>query len=61
MFFLLFVLIMDLYFLIPAVIAQMFNPISELLISIGIPTKGAKVEIEIHSLTAKAETSKRSI
>ena len=36
-----FFLIIDLYFLIASVIAQIFNPIAELLISIGIPTKEA--------------------
>ena len=39
-------LIIDLYFLIPAVIPQMFNPLSELVIPIGIPSKEAKAEIE---------------
>ena len=34
------------YFLIAAVIAQFFNPIAELFIAIGIPTKKAKAEIE---------------
>ena len=33
-------------FLIPAVIAQIFNPIAELVIPIGIPTKEAKEEME---------------
>ena len=45
---LLFFLIIDLYFLIPAVITQIFNPIAELVIPIGIPTKEAKAEIEMH-------------
>ena len=44
--FLFFFLIIDLYFLIPAVIAQIFNPIVELLIHIRIPTKEAKAEIQ---------------
>ena len=44
--FLFFFLIIDLYFLIPAVIAQIFNPIAELLIHIRIPTKEAKAEIQ---------------
>ena len=35
-------------FLIAAVIAQIFNPISELTIHKGIPTKEAKAEIETH-------------
>ena len=34
-----FFLIVDLYFLIPAFIAQFFNPIAELVIPIGIPSK----------------------
>ena len=37
-----FFLIIDLYFLIPVVIAQIFNPITELVIPIGIPTKEKK-------------------
>ena len=41
-----FFLIIDLYFLIPAVIAQSYNPIAELVIPIEILTKEAKVEIE---------------
>ena len=39
-----FFLIIDLYFLIPAIIAQIFNPIAELAIPTGIPvTAEAKV------------------
>ena len=45
---LLFFLIIDLYFLIPAVITQIFNPIVEPANPIGIPTKEAKAEIETH-------------
>ena len=41
-------LILDLYLLIPAVIAQIFNPIVELVIPIGIPTKEEKAEMETH-------------
>ena len=37
-----FFLIIDLYFLIPAAIAQIFNPIAELVIPIGIPSKETK-------------------
>ena len=40
-----FFLIIDSYLLTPAVIAQIFNPIIELLLSIGIPSKEAKAEI----------------
>ena len=43
-----FFLIIDLNFLIPAVIAQIFNPIVELVIPILIPSKESKPEIEIH-------------
>ena len=39
-------LIIDLYFLIPAIISQIFNPIAELVIPIGIPTKEVKAERE---------------
>ena len=46
--FLLLFLIIDLYFLIPAVITQIFNKIAELVITIGIPTKEAKTEVETH-------------
>ena len=53
-----FFLIIDLYLLIPAVLAQTFNPIAELAISIGIPTKEAKAEIEIHLVTAEAKIRK---
>ena len=38
-----FFLIIDLYFLIPAVIVQIFNPTAELSIIIGIQTNRAKV------------------
>ena len=44
-------------FLIPAVIAQIFNPIAELVIPIGIPIKGAKTEIEIHPVNVEAKLS----
>ena len=38
-------LIKDLYFLICAFITRIFNPIAELEIPIGIPTKDTKAEI----------------
>ena len=41
-------LIIDLYLEIASVFAQIFNPIEELVIPTGIPTKEAKAEIEIH-------------
>ena len=59
--FFLFFFIIDLYFLIHAVIAQIFNPIAELVIPIGIPTKETKAEIEIHPATAEAKIRKHSI
>ena len=40
-------------FLIPAVIAQIFNPTVELAMNLGISTKEAKVETEIHPVTAE--------
>ena len=45
-FFSFFFLIINLYFLIPAVIAQIFNPTTEIAIPIGILTKESKAEIE---------------
>ena len=39
-------LIIDLNFLVSAVITQIFNPTTEFIISIEIPTKERKVEIE---------------
>ena len=56
-----FFLIIDLYFLIPAVIAQIFNSFAELVIPIGIPIKEAKTEIEIHSVIEEATIRKCSI
>ena len=56
-----FFLIIDLYFLISAAIAQIFNPIAELLIPIGTTSKEAKAEIEIHPVIAEAKIRKCSI
>ena len=56
-----FFLIIDLYFLIAAVTAQMFNPISELVIPIGIPTKEAKAEMETHPAIVEPKIRKCSI
>ena len=56
-----FFLIIDLYFLIAAAIAQMFNPIAELVISVGIPSKEAKLEIEIHPVVFEAKVRKCTI
>ena len=51
--FLFFSLIIDLYFFIPIVIAQLFNPIAELVIPIRIPSK--------EKYPAIAETKKRKV
>ena len=51
-------LIIDLYFLFPAVIAHIFNPITELIILMRMPTKEAKAAIEIHPVTVEAEIRK---
>ena len=48
-------LILDLYLLIPAVIAQIFNPIVELVIPIGMPTKEEKAEMETHPVILEAK------
>ena len=56
-----FFLIIDLYFLIPAVIAQILNSIAGLVIPIGIPNKEAKSEIEIYPVKTKAKIKKCSI
>ena len=59
--FFVFFIIIDLYFLIPAVIAQTFIPIAELVIPIGLPIKEAKAEIEIYPVIVEAKTRKYSI
>ena len=56
-----FFLIIDLYLLILAVTAQIFNPIAELVIPIGIPRKEANREIETHPVIVEAKIRKRSI
>ena len=56
-----FFLIIDLYFLIPAVIAQIVNPVAELIIPIGIPKKEAKAEIEINPVVVEAQIRKCSM
>ena len=52
-----FFLFVDLCFLIPAVITQIFNPIVELVIPIEIPTKEAKAEMETHAVTVEVTIS----
>ena len=54
-------LIIDLYLLIPAVVAQIFNSIAELVNSIGVPIKEAKAEFEIHPVIVEAKIRKCSI
>ena len=49
-----FFLITDLYFLIPAFITQVFNPIAELVIPIETPTK----EMEAHPVNAEIKKKK---
>ena len=53
----LFSLIIDLYFLLPAVITEIFNPIVELTIPIGIPTKKRKTEMETQQVIVKIAIS----
>ena len=48
----------NLYFLIAAAVTQVFNPIAELLILTGVPSKEAKTETEIHPLITEAEIRK---
>ena len=50
--------IIDLYFLIPVIIIQIFNPIAELVVPIGIPTKEAKAEMETHPVIVEVARSK---
>ena len=51
-----FFLLIELYFFIPAAIAQIFNPIAELVIPIGILSKKAKAEIQIHPVIVEPKT-----
>ena len=53
-----FFLIIDLYFLILEIIAQIFNPIVELIIPLEILTNEAKAEMEIHTVTAETKVRK---
>ena len=52
-YFFFFFFIFDLYFLIPAVIAQIFNPFAERLIPLGIPTKEVKAKMETHPVIVR--------
>ena len=51
-----FFLIIGLYFVIPPAIAQIFNSFAELVIPIGIPSKEAKAETEIHPVITEASS-----
>ena len=51
----------DIYFLIPAVITKVFNPIAELVIPLGIPTKEAKTEMEMRPVIVEFRINKGSI
>ena len=52
-------LIIYLYFLIPAVIAQIFNSVAEIVTPM--PSKEAKAEIEVHPIMTEAKIRKCSI
>ena len=56
-----FFLIIDLHFLIPAVIAETFTVVAELAIPTGISTEEAKTEIETHPVTVEVRISKYSV
>ena len=56
-----FFLINNLYFLIPAVITQVFNSTAELAILTVIPTKKTKAEMETHPAIVETKISKCSI
>ena len=56
-----FYLIIGLYFLIPAVITQIFIAAAELPILTGIPIKEPKAEIETHPVTEEAKISNCSV
>ena len=58
---LLFFLIIKFYFLIRAVIAQIFNSITELVITVGILGKETKAKIAIHPLIVDDKKRKCSI
>ena len=56
-----FFLIMNLYFVIPAVIGKTFNPIAELVIPIEIPNKEAKEDMEAHPVIVEDKMIKCSM
>ena len=58
--FLFFYFMIDLYFLIPAVIAQFLIPTADLLIPTGTPTNEENAEIETQPVTVETKISKCS-
>ena len=56
-----FFLVIDLYFLIPVVVAQIFHPIAELAIPIEMPIKEEKAENQIDPVIVETKTRKCSI
>ena len=56
-----FFLVIDVYFLIPAAIEQIFNPITELVITVRIPSKEVKADIDIQLVIVEAKVGQRSI
>ena len=56
-----FFLVIDVYFLILAAIEQIFNPITELVIPVRIPSKEVKADIDIQPVIVEAKVRKRSI
>ena len=51
----------DLYFLIPTIITQIFNPIAELVIPLGIRTKEEIAEMETHPVVVEIKINEWSI
>ena len=59
--FLLFFLIIDLYFLIPVVVLEIFIVIAKLAIPTGIQNKEARTKIETGQVTVEAKINKCSV
>ena len=57
----LFFLFINLCFLIPAVITQVINPVAELVIPIGPPTKKANTKMETNPVIAEIKISECSL
>ena len=55
LFYFIFLLIIELCYLTPAALLQIFVPIADLIIPIGIPNKETKAEIEIHPVIVEAK------